>query len=255
MIRNYPMIRSETIETEFGIPKGQLLPHAFQKKLLQPAITGSISDETWRELIVNELSKLIAPEIARKAITKWSDFPGQLDIDVLNYLKLNCKNYSITMLTNVTSKFNSDLKRLGISDSFDRILNTCEIGYAKPDKKSFEFVLQKLNCRPEDVFFIDDRIENTFAADSLGMQTHLFQPVDLSSSKFLPKLPKPLKMHKAHTAKVRQVYNGPNVDSNFRAVAILIDISPFGRALGKFYFNATIRNSKAAFRKTSLNRY
>lgn len=41
------------------------------------------------------------------------------------------------------------------------------------------------------------------------------------------------------TAKVRQVYKGPNVDSNFTAVAMLIDISPFGRALGNFYINAT----------------
>lgn len=175
VIRNYPLIRSETIETEFGIPKGHLLPLAFQKKLLQPVITGKVSDETWRELIVLELSRMIAPEIARKAVTKWSDFPGQLDLDVLDFLKLKRKNYSVTLLTNGTSKLNGDLKRLGISDAFDRIFNTCEIGYAKPDIKSFEFVLEELNCKPEDVFFIDDRLENTAVAESLGMQAHHFQ--------------------------------------------------------------------------------
>ena len=42
------------------------------------------------------------------------------------------------------------------------------------------------------------------------------------------------------TAEVRQIYKGPNVDNNFVSVAMLIEASPFGRALGNFYINAAM---------------
>jgi HAD superfamily hydrolase (TIGR01509 family) len=175
VIRTYPFEHSQLVESEYGIPPGTLLPMAFQKKLLEPAITGKVSDEVWREQVAVELSKVIEAEKAREAIAKWSAFPGKLEIEVINLLKAHKPHSQLALLTNGTSRLNKDLKTLGIFHEFNFIFNTCEIGFIKPDARSFEHVLNQLKCKPDEIVFIDDRYENIEMAMSLGIHSHHYR--------------------------------------------------------------------------------
>ncbi|MBL93583.1 MAG: hypothetical protein CMH56_17415 [Myxococcales bacterium] len=47
-----------------------------------------------------------------------------------------------------------------------------EAGYLKPDARFFDLGLQKLDLRPEQVLFIDDRAENVSAAQQFQINTH-----------------------------------------------------------------------------------
>lgn len=177
VLRTYPSSHSAEVENELGLELGSLLPIAFQEKLVEPAITGKITDEEWRAQIVDELAQRYERTKVKAAIAHWTEFPGKLDEEVYRAycrVKLN-KGYKIALLTNATTKLNSDLRALGVFDLFDIVYNTCEIGFAKPDPRAFSHVLSSIGYPPEEVLFIDDREENTQVAQSLGFEVHHFK--------------------------------------------------------------------------------
>lgn len=54
---------------------------------------------------------------------------------------------------------------------FDKVYYSHEIGYRKPDKEAYEYVLTENNLLPSETLFIDDTFQNIEAAKYLGMQT------------------------------------------------------------------------------------
>ena len=69
-------------------------------------------------------------------------------------------------------------------DMFDALIFSCKEGYRKPDKEIYEITLHRLNTKPEETLFIDDRLENIRGAESVGINTILFK----NSKKFKEKL-------------------------------------------------------------------
>ena len=57
---------------------------------------------------------------------------------------------------------------------FDVLIFSCKEGFRKPGKEIYEITLDRLNTRPDETIFIDDRIENIRGAESLGIRTILF---------------------------------------------------------------------------------
>ncbi|PHR56970.1 MAG: hypothetical protein COA47_12410 [Robiginitomaculum sp.] len=57
---------------------------------------------------------------------------------------------------------------------FRDIIVSGDEGLLKPDPALFELTLDRMNCRAEQVFFIDDVAENVDVARQLGMSAHLF---------------------------------------------------------------------------------
>lgn len=56
----------------------------------------------------------------------------------------------------------------------DKTFVSYELGLLKPDKAIYQSVLAKLNVKPEEVIFIDDKRENVEAAKSLGINGIVF---------------------------------------------------------------------------------
>ena len=54
---------------------------------------------------------------------------------------------------------------------FEQFYLSHEIGFRKPNVNIYEFVLDQNNLKAEETFFIDDTLENTLAAEKLGIQT------------------------------------------------------------------------------------
>ncbi|GAA2616746.1 HAD family phosphatase [Dactylosporangium fulvum] len=57
---------------------------------------------------------------------------------------------------------------------FDLVAFSCRIGRAKPDADAYLWCCRELGLAPDRVLFIDDRAENVYAAERLGLHTHLF---------------------------------------------------------------------------------
>ena len=79
--------------------------------------------------------------------------------DVLNYLKE--KNYNLSILSNFdySPTANNLLDRYSITPYFDTILISDEIGWRKPDIKTFKTALKHIKCDTSATVFIGDDLE------------------------------------------------------------------------------------------------
>lgn len=56
-----------------------------------------------------------------------------------------------------------------IEDYIDLKLTSENVGYRKPNKKGFEIMLEKFNCKPEEMIYIGDEQKDIVGAQSVGM--------------------------------------------------------------------------------------
>ena len=64
-------------------------------------------------------------------------------------------------------------KGLTVSDFFDKIFLSCELGVEKPEPEIFEKVVASIGCAPDDILFFDDSEVNCEAARQCGLQAVL----------------------------------------------------------------------------------
>jgi HAD superfamily hydrolase (TIGR01509 family) len=178
VIRHFNSARDSEIEQRHGLTAGALFATAFEKKLLTRAVTGLISDEAWRAEILEILSATYPKQNAIRAVQDWSSFPGKVDHQYLDFLKKRFPTLPLAVLTNGTSRLHQDLKTLGLKDHFFRIFNSAEIGICKPDQKVYLHVLNELNCKPHEVFFIDDSISHVNSARDLGINAYHYNSLE-----------------------------------------------------------------------------
>lgn len=172
VIRYFPENRNSHFEQIHSIPSGTIMSCAFEHEDLYKVIRGKITDQEWRRNIATRLSEL-APEVdSKKIVEEWSDFSGVVNNQVLDVLKKMKRDRPLVLMTNATDKLPFDLKQLGIYSKFDIVINSSELGFAKPENEIFEFALDKLSLKPEEVVFIDDSEKIISKAKDLGFQSH-----------------------------------------------------------------------------------
>lgn len=113
------------------------------------------------------------------------DFPEQH----VNTLRSLSKNYKVYLLSNSNqihfdsyTKTFRDTYGLELSDLFDKMWFSFQIGIVKPEPGIFIHVLQDGGLRPEETLFIDDTLMHVEAAEKLGIRGfHLIGDNDVSS--------------------------------------------------------------------------
>ena len=91
-------------------------------------------------------------------------------IEVLKKLKSKNK-YKLIALSNVNASHWDYLleKNWGFMEYFDELILSHEIHLTKPDPKIFQYAIEKANCKPEEILFIDDGLNNVRSANGLGI--------------------------------------------------------------------------------------
>ena len=165
-------------ERATGLPEGAIPGTAFSDDLLPLVITGQISDDEWRRRIADLLSKDFPEANAERAVELWSASPGEVDLEVLGILRACRKKAKLVLISNATSRLPSDLRRLGIAGDFDYIINSSEVGFAKPDPSIYFAALDTVGATPNQALFIDDNAGHVAAATRLGIAGHTYAGAD-----------------------------------------------------------------------------
>ena len=85
-------------------------------------------------------------------------------------LDLKKKGKKIYILSNFPGdQFDNFMKQNKFLNEFDDMIISGKVGLKKPDKKIYELAIKKFGCSPNKTLFIDDRPENTKAAQNLGI--------------------------------------------------------------------------------------
>ncbi|MDG0866263.1 HAD-IA family hydrolase [Candidatus Lucifugimonas marina] len=163
------------LEEEFGIPISAFREIAFAPDTLGPAITGQVSDEMWRDRVRKVLTPRFPDKDANGAWKVWESRNGVIIPEVLDVVKEVKTKVPIGMISNATSRLNSDLRIHDLYDLFDYVINTSEIGIVKPAAAVYLHALKTAELRTEEAFFTDDKAVNVEGATNLGIVGHVFE--------------------------------------------------------------------------------
>jgi len=96
--------------------------------------------------------------------------------EVLDIAKKLKENYTVVYLTNYNKDYWDEiLKRFDFKEWFSWGAVSYEIGFRKPEKEGFEFILKKAGVNPDEAIFIDDFPKNLEEAKSLGINIINFE--------------------------------------------------------------------------------
>ena len=89
-------------------------------------------------------------------------------IEIIKSLKTN--GYNIGLITNLTSVFPSVKRKGTVSDLFDDIIVSHEVGMRKPEARIYNLALDRLAVDAAEAVFVDDKLENVEGAEAVGMR-------------------------------------------------------------------------------------
>lgn len=132
------------------------------------------------------LSKRDVEEIAADKVYNMDNYIFYDDVrPTLEELK---KHYRLGVLSDTWPSTARLLKCAGISDYFDTVTFSCNLGVYKPDKRMYEHAIQSLGLSPEETIFVDDLLKNLEGADAHGITPVLIarenNPLKVSPCRF-----------------------------------------------------------------------
>ncbi|GLY52912.1 HAD-IA family hydrolase [Lentzea sp. NBRC 102530] len=127
----------------------EVAARAFEPSLLRRAITGEITDEQWR------------------AEAGFPVSAGEVVAEALALVRVARRQCFVALLTNATTRLESDLVALGLDAEVDAVFNSSRLGLAKPDPAIFRRVLDELGYASG--VFCDDTEANALAASAAGL--------------------------------------------------------------------------------------
>lgn len=99
-----------------------------------------------------------------------------LDGELVDYIRRLRPRYQTALLSNAFSDLRLYLEnKWKISDAFDRIIISAEIGLMKPDPRIYHLALEHLQADPAEAVFVDDFIENVAGARAAGLHAIQFK--------------------------------------------------------------------------------
>ena len=172
VIRDWNDEAMSEVESTHGLEPGTILSVAFGPVLGVAAMTGRIEYRTWMDTIRR---RVLAEhgDGATGALDEWEANVGLVDIPMLEVLRSVRRHSTVALLSNGTTRLRRDLRVLDLTDEFDVIFNTAELGVAKPDPDVFLHVLGELDVTADDALFIDDLHVNVAGATSVGLRAHV----------------------------------------------------------------------------------
>ncbi len=133
---------------------------------------GRISTNQFRESVNEKLGAVLNNDDFELG---WNSIYLDVYLGTDNLLKLLKENYRIVALTN-TNELHKKIwsaKFEPILNNFENVFCSHEIGYRKPDYKTFETVIEYLKIEKKDLLFLDDNIINISSSKQFGINSLL----------------------------------------------------------------------------------
>ena len=99
----------------------------------------------------------------------------KLDQELITFIRQSRPKMKTALCSNFSDRLRPAInEQWKISDAFDAIIISCEVGHVKPEPVIYQATLDQLQLNPEDAVFIDDQEKNVKGAQAIGMRAILF---------------------------------------------------------------------------------
>lgn len=181
VLRHWPS--DSVFESTCGLAPGAFAATAYAPQRLLPAITGRVTDEQWRESVAVGLvadGHFVTAVDALGIVAHWSSLRPRVDEDVLALLRAVREIVPVVLVSNATTRLESDLTDQGLGEFVADLVNTSRIGFAKPDSRVYAYAASRAAVPAGRCLFVDDTRRNVEAARDAGMTgVHFREPADL----------------------------------------------------------------------------
>lgn len=137
VVRRWDAHPPVAVEVAFGLPPGAVAATAFAVPLLRQAVVARITDEAWRQAVVERLAATYGQDAAAGSVAAWSAPAGRVDEDILTLVRAVRRRGPVVLVTNATTRLERDLEDLGLRTAFDAIASSARIGACKPEARIF----------------------------------------------------------------------------------------------------------------------
>lgn len=137
------------------------------------------------EIFINTISQQLNGAVSGEHITKaWNAILMDFRKESMMHVERLKERYDVYLLSNTNAIHLDEINRMlqnqlqvqNLNQYFKKAYYSHLIGFRKPDKRSYEFVLDDAHIFAEETLFIDDLSENIEAAAAIGFKTHLLLP-------------------------------------------------------------------------------
>lgn len=129
---------------------------------------------------LEEFSHWLAGEIEELSISELKEFveeyyySEETKQEVVNLIGRIESQYQLGLVTNDIGSLNEKLSYLGLTGIFDKIINSSQVGYCKPQVEIYQAALEEFKVPGEKVIYIDNDPVCLENASSLGIKTIKF---------------------------------------------------------------------------------
>jgi putative hydrolase of the HAD superfamily len=174
VVRSWDPAVNATVEAEYGLPAGALTDTALAWRTLTPAICGVVSHDHWMAEVAAQLAESAGGiEHARAAVARWQAYRGEVVPEALALVRAaRTAGRPVALATNATDRLGSDLALLGLTDEFDAIVNSSEVGIHKPAREYFAAACAALGAEPSTTLLVDDSDRCVRGARAAGLSAY-----------------------------------------------------------------------------------
>ncbi|MFA9190332.1 HAD family phosphatase [Flavobacterium sp. FZUC8N2.13] len=129
-----------------------------------------------KEEFISGFQKQLPDASIEEILKAWNAILLDFPLYRLEFLQMLSQKYRLFLLSNTDSiHINTFEKRVGTSfysdfyHCFEKVYFSFEMGMRKPDKEIYHWVLNNHQLQPKHTLFVDDKKENTDAAQALGI--------------------------------------------------------------------------------------
>ncbi len=162
------------LEQSYGLPRRALFETLYRTPTWEAVERGRGDREAWRK----EAHRLLEARANRplpQLHDAWraSQHLIRENVELVRVLR---PFYRIGILSNSDASLRDRLRDgVGISDLFDVLVCSAEVGMAKPEPPIYRLAAERLGLPPEACVFVDDHEPNVVAAQQIGMRGVFFR--------------------------------------------------------------------------------
>lgn len=155
------------IERRHNLPEGSLLDTMVDLPTARLASVGAISHERWLRYARQSLPP--------QAVDEWLGYHGTLNQPVVEVLTAaTLVGARLFFLANSTARLWADLAHHDLGDLAEQTFSSVDIGYAMPDPRVYEHVIDAAALNPRRTLYVDGNPSWVGVGRELGMRGHQY---------------------------------------------------------------------------------